>query len=565
MHWKASIAVLLSFVGGLWLVGASHGADATNSPLKDALSGETVFVADGAAQCVRTEGREWTAANGCLECGGTGNFLFAERLLGPGDFRVGVRLTIVGLARSAATFVIGSSHFGFEGGNGQMFTEGPLLGRKDLGPPVVREGQPFDFEAVREGDVLRFAIDGKEVHRVTTDATLPLQVGLRPWRSTMRVARFAASGSLVPEPQPPFQTDVYLGGTEGYHTFRIPAMVTTARGTLLAFCEGRKAGGGDAGNIDVVLRRSTDGGNTWSELLVVADQDDNTIGNPCPVVDRSTGRVWLPLTWNLGSDGEGAIMAGKSQDVRRVYITYSDDDGLTWAPIEEISKTTRRDHWRWYATGPGRGIQLTRGEHEGRLVIPANHSDHSDPEKHPYRSHVIYSDDHGRSWQLGGVLDEKTNESTIVELSDGRLLDNMRSYHGKSRRAIATSSDGGQTWSEVTLDPALVEPVCQACILRYTFPEAGGKSRILFSNPASTARQMMTVRVSYDEGQTWPVAKLVHAGSAAYSCMTVLADKSIGLLYERDGYRKISFARFDLGWLTDGKDKLDSRNGGPHE
>jgi len=192
-------------------------------------------------------------------------------------------------------------------------------------------------------------------------------------------------------------------------------------------------------------------------------------------------------------------------------------------------------------------------------VIPANHSDHSDTSKHPYRSHVVFSDDHGRTWQLGGVLDQKTNESTIVELADGRLLDNMRSYHGEHRRAIATSADGGQTWSDVTLDETLIEPVCQANVLRYTFPERDGKSRILFSNPASTGRQMMTVRMSYDEGQTWPVAKLVHAGSAAYSCMTVLADASIGLLYERDGYRTITFARFDLTWLTDGQDKLDAQ------
>ena len=551
MHRTMTTTILFALAGTAWGATAFAGAPAP----------ETVFVADGVARCVRHEGAEWTADDGCLECGGTGNFLFAEPLLGPGDFHVRARLTIAGLARSAATFVLGSSHFGFEGGSGQMFTEGALLGRNNLGPPVVREGEPFELEAIREGDVLRFLIDGKEVHRAKTDPKLVLHVGLRPWRSTMRVEQFSAGGHLIFAPKPPLETDVYTSGTEGYHTFRIPAMVTSTEGTLLAFCEGRMGGGGDSGDIDIVLKRSTDGGKTWSELLVVADHEENTIGNPCPVVDRSTGRIWLPLTWNLGSDREGQIMAGKSEDVRRVYITYSDDDGLTWAPIREISATTRRDHWRWYATGPGCGIQLARGEYEGRLVIPANHSDHSDGSKHPYRSHVFFSDDHGRTWQLGGVLDEKTNESTIVELADGRLLDNMRSYHGEHRRAIATSADGGQTWSDVTLDETLIEPVCQANVLRYTFPEADGKSRILFANPASTGRQMMTVRVSYDEGQTWPVAKLVYAGSAAYSCMTVLADASIGLVYERDGYRKITFARFDLPWLTDGQDKPGARTG----
>ncbi len=517
---------------------------------------DAVFVKDGVAKAVRHDGKAWTVGDGYLECGGTNNHLYADGLLGPGDFRVSVKLAILDLAKSAATFVIGSSHFGFEGGGGEMFTEGPLLGRKSLGEPVVREGKPFLFEAIRDGDTLRFLIDGNEVFRTKTDPKAALNLGLRPWRSTMRVTDFAATGNLIAAPEPPFQVDVFVSGTEGYHTFRIPAVVTTAEGTVLAFCEGRKGGGGDSGDIDIVLKRSTDNGQTWSELLVVADHETNTIGNPCPVVDRSTGRIWLPLTWNLGTDHERQIIGGTSKEVRRVYITYSDDDGVSWAPIKEISETTRQPRWRWYATGPGTGIQLTHGPHKGRLVIPANHSDHSDPNLHPYRSHVLISDDRGKTWAMGGVLDERTNESTVVELADGRVLDNMRSYHGKNRRAIATSDDGGQTWSKVTLDETLIEPVCQANLLRYTFPDGKENSRILFSNPASTGRVMMTVRVSYDEGQTWPVAKLIHAGSAAYSCMTVLPDKSVGLFYERDGYKKITFARFDLEWLTDGQDSL---------
>jgi len=536
-----------SVIASLVLLGIASSGHA--APPADA-----VFVAGGTAKAVRHDGKAWTPGDGFLECGGTNNYLYADGLLGPGDFRVSVKLTILNLAKSAATVVIGSSHFGFEGGGGQMFTEGPLLGRNNLGNPVVAEGKPFLFEAIREGDTLRVLIDGNEVYQTKTDPRAALNVGLRPWRSTMRVADFSATGNLIAAPEPPFQVDVFVSGTEGYHTFRIPAIVTTAKGTILAICEGRKGGGGDSGDIDIVLKRSADNGQTWSELQVVADHETNTIGNPCPVIDRSTGRIWLPLTWNLGTDHERQIMAGTSEDVRRAYITFSDDDGVTWAPIKDISETARQPHWRWYATGPGTGIQLTRGQHKGRLVIPANHSDHSDPNLHPYRSHVLISDDHGKTWKIGGVLDEKTNESTVVELADGRLLENMRSYHGKNRRAIATSDNGGQTWSKVALDETLIEPVCQANVLRYTFPEGNEKGRILFSNPASTARVMMTVRISYDEGQTWPVAKLIYAGSAAYSCMTVLPDKSIGLFYERDGYKRITFARFDLEWLTDGQD-----------
>jgi sialidase-1 len=375
----------------------------------------------------------------------------------------------------------------------------------------------------------------------------------------MAVIQGTALAADAPEPaspEPPFQTDVFVSGADGYKTFRIPALITTPDGTLLAFCEGRKQGPGDSGAIDTVLRRSGDDGKTWSPLQVVASDGANTMGNPCPVLDRDTGRIWLPLTWNLGSDREGQIMKGTSKDVRRVFLTYSDDQGKTWAPVKEISEAARRPHWRWYATGPGSGIQLTRGPHRGRLVIPANHSDHSDPGKHPYRSHVLISDDHGRTWRIGGVLEERTNESMLVELSDGSLLDNMRSYHGRHRRAVATSRDGGESWSAVTFDEALVEPVCQACILRYTFADEGGKSRILFSNPASTKREKMTVRLSYDEGKTWPVAKLIHAGSSAYSCLTALRDHSIGLLYERDRSAKITLARFTLNWLTDGRDTV---------
>jgi sialidase-1 len=356
---------------------------------------------------------------------------------------------------------------------------------------------------------------------------------------------FAANAGLE-------QSDVFSAGTDGYHTYRIPAIVTTTKATLLAFCEGRKGSASDAGQIDLVLKRSTDGGRTWSKQQVVWSDGTNTCGNPAPVVDRITGDILLLMTWNLGADHERQILDGTSKDTRRVFFTRSTDDGLTWSTPRDITDAVKKAHWRWYATGPVNGIQLTRGKNKERLVIPANHSDHSDPAKHPYRAHVIYSDDHGETWQLGGVEEDMTNESTIVELDDGSLLHNMRSYHKKNRRAVATSKDGGLTWSAVKLDEALVEPVCQASILRYAWPEDAQKGTILFSNPASVKREKMTVRLSYDEGATWPISKLLHAGPAAYSCLTILPDKSIGCLYERGEkgpYEKISFARFPLSWL----------------
>jgi sialidase-1 len=352
---------------------------------------------------------------------------------------------------------------------------------------------------------------------------------------------------------------VFTSGTEGYHTYRIPAIAVTTNGTVLAFCEGRRTTGSDSGDIDLLVKRSTDGGKTWSSQQVIWSDGENTCGNPAPVLDQSTGIVWLLMTWNNGFDKEDKIHARTSRDTRRVWITHSADDGLTWAKPEEITSSVKKPDWDWYATGPVHGIQLTRGARAGRLVIPANHTYHPDPAapRSVSRSHVIYSDDHGRTWKIGGLEEEKTNESTVAELSDGSLMQNMRSYHTQHRRAVATSTDAGLTWSPVRLDETLVEPVCQASLLRCTWPENGAKSRLLFSNPASEKRERMTVRVSYDEGKTWPVKKEIFSGPAAYSDLVILPDKSAGCLFEcgtKKAYETITLARFPLSWLEEGRD-----------
>jgi sialidase-1 len=356
------------------------------------------------------------------------------------------------------------------------------------------------------------------------------------------------------------QKALFSRGVGGYNIYRIPSMIVTPRDAILAFCEAREAG--DSSDIDLVLRRSEDGGNTWSPMQVVWNEGKNVCGNPCPVIDRDTGIIWLLLTWNNSEDKSSNLHEGTGKDTRRVYICRSEDDGHTWTKPEEITSSVKRKTWRWYATGPGVGIQLLNEPYKGRLVIPSDYTDEDE-----YGSHVIYSDDHGKTWKIGGTVPGGANECQVVELVDGTLMMNTRMQkNGQGKRGIATSRDGGETWSKLELDDELIEPVCQASFLRYTLASTGGKNRLLFSNPAvatppgekSGKRFNMTVRLSYDEGKTWPVSKKLCEGPSAYSCLAVLPCGDIACLYEGGEklYDEIIFARFTLDWLSDGTDLI---------
>jgi sialidase-1 len=358
-----------------------------------------------------------------------------------------------------------------------------------------------------------------------------------------------AASVVVRAAERPVATDVFVSGSEGYHTFRIPSLIASAEGTLLAFCEGRKSSRSDHGDIDLVLRRSSDGGKTWGPIILVYEEggpDAVTIGNPCPVVDASTGTIWLPFC----------------RDNDTVLVTSSSDDGRRWSAPREITQQVKRPDWGWYATGPGVGIQLRRGEHAGRLVIPCDHRETVEGDEVMF-SHVFYSDDNGQSWKLGGSVDRHTDECQVVELSGGELLINMRNYWERTgirperggKRAVARSSDGGVTWSGLDFDAALIEPICQASLIAVPHRENPGSVVLVFSNPANKKqRQEMTVRVSFDEGRTWPQSVLIDEGSAAYSCLAPLADGRIGLLYERDDYGRIVFTTLSL----DANDMLGS-------
>jgi len=347
------------------------------------------------------------------------------------------------------------------------------------------------------------------------------------------------------------QQTLWAAGDNGYHCYRVPALAISHAGTLLAFCEGRRANTGDAGDIDLMLKRSTDDGRTWSEH-VVWDDGPNTCGNPCAVVDRQTAAIWLLMTWNLGTDTEAQIVAQRSRDTRRVFVTCSRDDGLSWEAPRDITSAVKAADWTWYATGPGAGIQLERG-FEGRLVVPC---DHIEAGTNDYYSHVIYSDDGGQTWHPGGRTPKPAvNECEVAELADGRLLLNMRNYACSAHaRQIAFSRDGGLTWEDQRHDGALIEPVCQASLRRYAWPRPGQAGVLLFSNPAHASERVdMTVRASLDDGRTWPLARSLHAGPSGYSCLAALPDGRIACLYESGkaiSCEHIVLADFSWKWLT---------------
>lgn len=350
----------------------------------------------------------------------------------------------------------------------------------------------------------------------------------------------------------------FRAGREGYASFRIPAVVATAAGTLLAFCEGRVGSRDDFGNIDVVLKRSTDGGRTWGPLQVAAENGDDLAGNPAPVV-LDTGRVLLVHVRNAASATEDAIRRGtvSAADGRRVWVQHSDDDGVTWSEAKEITRTAKKAEWRWYATTPGHALQLSTG----RVVVPANHSlppagEDTGTEGRYNGGHCLLSDDRGATWRIGYVDDNtdgyiNANETTAAELPDGRVYFNTRNDSpAPGTRADAHSADGGATLVKPFRPQAgLVAPVCEGSVLQLRDPDL-----LLYSGPADPGfRALMTVRVSGDGGTTWRSAHTVDGLPAAYSDLVRVDADTVGLLYETGdfgAYETITFRRVPVTALT---------------
>lgn len=374
------------------------------------------------------------------------------------------------------------------------------------------------------------------------------------------------------------KVDLFEAGTDGYALYRIPGIVATRQGSLLAYCEARRTGKSDWDAIDILLRRSTNGGKSWDEPRKIShvpgpktknpvalaqslgNPDDVTYNNPIAIVDN-TGTIHLLFCL----------------EYMRCFIIQSHDDGLTWSTAREIAPAFDGFRpvydWQVLATGPGHGIQLD----SGRLLVPVWLSLGTGGHAHrPSVIATIYSDDLGETWQAGAIAipnDEtyiNPSESAVAQLADGRVMLNARSESLPNRRLVTYSSDGISRWSEAEFVSDLEEPICMASLLRLSAGKKSDKSRLLFCNPANLHRAAgepspgkgrdrnnLTLRLSYDAGKSWPQKKSLEPGFSGYSDLAELPDGRIVCFYERgsnDGKSStrtalLTVAVLDLEWL----------------
>ncbi len=379
------------------------------------------------------------------------------------------------------------------------------------------------------------------------------------------------------------KTAVFEAGTHGYAHFRIPAIVVSPDGTLLAFAEARKNTGGDWGPIDLVMRRSKDRGATWDEMKVIAHVAGEIQQNPVALAQNlaKPGEVTYNNLAPIVDKRQGVVHFLFCIEYARVYYMRTADDGETFTTPVDVTaafEAFRPDYdWKVVATGPGHGIQLDNG----RLLVPVWMSNGTGGHAHrPSVAATIYSDDHGATWQRGEIVvrhPELVNpsETLAVQLADGRVMLNIRHESVEHRRAITVSDDGAGGWSKIRFQPELLEPVCMGSLMRLSTTKDSDKNRLLFANPDSDEprdpadpdgnrkRQNVSVQLSYDEGASWTVKKALEPGPSGYSDLAAGPDGTIYCFYERGevesgrNYTKsLTLARFNLEWLTDGADSL---------
>ena len=393
--------------------------------------------------------------------------------------------------------------------------------------------------------------------------------------------------------EPVFETTTAFPAAPGNRpNYRIPSLIQMPGGDLLVIAERRNDNIGDVGDHDIVMKRSSDLGKTWGKEILIYDDGPNTCTDITLCFDRQQDRLFLFFLQDkkkfvyLSSKDQGRTWQGPVKVHDGVIRPEWDRLGLEEGesadpPIDpESGKTSKARTWKtkWpqrYGLGPGNaGIQLSMGPHAGRLLVPGRHREQGTKGYRTF-AHLLYSDDHGATWKLGGNIAEYGSETQLAELADGRILASMRNENPRDlekRQLVAFSQDGGQTWSEARRQPELITPKVHASVRRYTLAADGGKNRLLFSNPAYAKRENkhpygrynMTVRLSYDEGESWTAGRTVYPSVSSYSDLAVLPDGTVGIIYERgpEGsvryWDELQFARFNLEWLTEGRDSLNA-------
>lgn len=364
------------------------------------------------------------------------------------------------------------------------------------------------------------------------------------------------------------EVNVFVSGEDGYKSYRIPAIIKDKSGQLIAFAEGRVDHAGDFGNVDIVYKVSQDKGKTWGPLQVAVDNDNLQVGNPAPVADLldpvyPKGR--LLLFYNTGNNHEAEVRKGNG--LRECWYISSTDGGKTWSDPQNITTATHRpnqpsvnaqyrfkEDWRTYANTPGHALQFDLGKYKGRIYIPANHSE-GNPKANgkDYFAHSYYSDDHGKTFQIGAsVKYEGSNETMAAQLSETGLYMNSRNQQGNVKsRIVSYSNDGGATWDTTFYDRNLPDPVNQGSVLSW---RRKGKYILAVCNAAtSDRRDNLTLRLSKDQGKTWyfnqviaKAPKDVKGDYAAYSDMVLLSQNKVGVLFEKENYHKIVFVPVSL-------------------
>ncbi len=497
------------------------------------------FVKDGKMIDVIKEGAFWKEEEGAVVGTVKGSLLYAGKYIEPGDFTMKIRMSLDEINKTTALLWFFNNHFGFDSNyddNGEcnkLFMYSPVIDEVRYfgnSHDFFQPGVPFDFEVRHRDESMQFLINGQSV-AVIADSLLksPLRgsVGLRPWRNTIRIYDWTFEGSYRDFPDNDY---VFERGEAGYNCFRIPAIVQTQKGTLLAFAEGRQNSCADNGDVDIVLKRSVDGGESWGALEVVWGDSINTCSYASPIVERTTGKIIVLSVWNRGEDHFKEIYAGTSVGTRRVFKQESVDDGLTWSEPEEITSSVKKEGWTYYGLGYTSLIQLERGEHRGRLVLSAYHGENLQDTNYV---HLMYSDDLGKSWHLGGTCPRSgVNETEMVELPDGTIYLLMRNDNFQARKRLVTySRDGGASISSPVHQTELGGTICQTSLTKY-IPTQDSLWLIQTSPMNDWVRERMVCRISKDWGVSWMDVEEVYEGYSAYSDLIVLKDGSVKCLFE---------------------------------